>query len=147
MAKTKLCYGIKIDAGEWGKALGVSIGEKQALICDFCDKDNPKDNNFCGNCGSDLRTVITNVNPTDLVELTLRRLGGPPKPIELLPGSDCIYLCQILASSDGQDAAFTKSIAGYPWATIDRAIRAYAEGPEIEEVRPFIFALNQKEEK
>ena len=139
----KLCFGIKIDAGIWGKALGIKHDETKSKTCSFCRSENSKKNNFCGNCGTDLRRM-TDASPEDIVELTLSRLGGPPKPIELISGRNCIYLCQILATSDDDFVAFQRPAERFPWSAIERAIQAYADMPTMEEARPFLFALDNE---
>ena len=140
MGKVRLCFGVRVDAGEWGRALGIKLGDKCAKNCSFCCKENPTENNFCGNCGSDLRQATVEA-PADVVELTLSRLGAPPKPIQLIAGNkDCIYMCQELASGDDGFAAFQKPIDRLPWAAIEKAIRDYAYLPD--EVKPYLFATN-----
>lgn len=148
MGRLKLCFGIKVDAGEWGSALGIKQGEKRAKTCSFCAKGNPSENNFCGNCGCDLRQAAVDMNPIDVVELTLSRLGGPPTPVQLLPGKkDHIYMCQVLATGDNGFVAFQKPIERFPWPAIDKAIRAYADLPDMDAVRPYLFAIDEDREE
>lgn len=88
------------------------------------------------------------MSPIDVVELTLSRLGGPPNPIQLIPGKkENIYLCQVLASGDNGFAAFQKPMDRFAWTAIDKAIRAYADLPDMDAVRPYLFAIDEDREE
>ena len=138
-----LCFGLKLDAAEWAKALGIEYEANCARECGFCLKSNPRENNFCGNCGADLRKKL-DYNPTDLTEITLLKFGKAPRPIEVFPGKDCIYIAQILA--DGQHfVPFEKPADRFPWTAISKAISDYV-GIHVEStITPYLFALNGEE--
>lgn len=147
--RLKLCFGIRIDAGEWGDALGVKLGDRKAQDCTFCLAANPTSSNFCGNCGTDLRQTASDMKPSDIVDVTLTTMGAPPHPLQLIPGkTKSIYLCQVLSSSDHGFAALQRPLERFPWPAIEKAIKSYAELPETEETRPYMFALDwDREEK
>lgn len=143
MGRLKLCFGIKADAEEWANALGIKHGDAKAKSCQFCLTTNPKGNNFCGNCGANLRQQVSDVGSADVIEILTRR-GSPPSPVELLPGKNCIYLCQVLATSDGAFAASSKPVEVCPWKGIEKAIRDYAE---MQQIKPYLFALDEERDK
>lgn len=122
--KTLLCYGVRLELEQWALALQIKTGEIKSKKCDFCVTDNPGVNNYCGNCGADLRQGPTSLSSLDLAEITVAKLGTPPRTLRVIAGKGEIYVCQVLA--EGQEtAAFEKSLKYYPWETVASEVAKY----------------------
>lgn len=138
--KTLLCYGTRLETDEWAAVLRVKLGELTSKKCDFCMTENSSRNNYCGNCGTDLRTGPSSISPLDLAELTVAKLGAPPRSLQVLAGKKEIYICQVLA--EGSDmAAFEKPLKYYPWEQVSAEIAKYARN----DVPSRLFALTTED--
>lgn len=144
MSNLKLCYGLRLDAVSWAEGLGVQFGKANAKLCRQCNNSNPQTNNFCGNCGSDLRNIPDEVNAADIIQMTIESHGKPPRPLEMLAGRTCIYLCQVLGSGSAEESYvdFQRPINRHPWESIGEAIKQYASLQE--PIAPYLFAIDEK---
>lgn len=141
MGILKLCYGFRLDAPSWAEGLGVRFGKVDAKLCNHCNNKNPRTNNFCGNCGADLRLVPDEVNTEDVVKMTIDSLGKPPRPLEMMAGKNWLYLCQVLGSSDDGYVDFQRPISRHPWDSVGEAIKSYASIQG--QASPYLFAIDK----
>lgn len=116
--------------------------ESKKGACSFCKFENPLAHNFCGNCGADLRQTVRYFDSDDLIELTISRIGRPPTPIELLPGENCLYICQVLSQSDNAFAAFVQSPKTFRWDAIERQIGYYTDFPDLKDLHSCLFVMD-----
>jgi hypothetical protein len=87
------------DMETWRAAVSIPKTDGRSKNCLFCSKKNPSDNNFCGNCGADIKDVDTDLTPAEVVDICLR-MSQPPIPLQVLADVDNVYIGQVLAEGD-----------------------------------------------
>lgn len=149
MSILRLCYGIHCDIDTWRDAIDVPKSDGQSKICGFCSKKNPLINNFCGNCGVDIRGVEADLSPAEIVDITIRQLM-PPVPLQILADSSNVYICQILGEDvKGVMVDFNRPIKTFQWEKIKAMVEEYAMkiGLPGYQTRIFTFVETKGEKK
>lgn len=139
----KLCFGLRIDAKTWAEGLGSVFGKPLEKQCSFCEKGNPNNNNYCGNCGNPLARGHS-VDASDVIDMTVRKLGKPPVPLELSCSDKEIYFCQVLGKSSGSYVEYRRDIDKGSWDAISKEIARYANVGTA--MRPYLFAIGDNKE-
>jgi hypothetical protein len=109
----------------WREAVEIPKLDGRSKTCGFCSKQNPLTNNFCGNCGTDIKDAATDLTPAEVVDITTR-MSQPPVPIQILADSNGIYICQVLNEDmNGKWAEFKRPAGNFQWKKIKELIEGY----------------------
>lgn len=125
MSKIKLCFGVLVPAPQWARVIGVKYGEVKSKKCNFCGMKSDPKNNFCGNCGMDIRKDVSSIGPAEIIEITLAKGMVPPRPLQIMALKNDVCVCQVLGEGDGGVAEFSIHPGHAPWDSISNLIMGY----------------------
>lgn len=144
MGMIKLCYGTHYPIEDWREYLGLPTGKETEKKCHSCRANNLVANNFCGNCGIDIKAVCARLTNEEIIDISQEAAGVPPVPLQILVSNERVFICQVLSSGKGV-ISLGRPASNFPWRPIGEEVCNYAQRMGMPAEPPRILAFEEKE--